>query len=127
MEINSALVIDDNHGDRVLIERVLKEQNPSMLVDHASNYFSAFDFLKMQSYDLLIIDLNMPGRGGVDFILDMENEKIKDVGKKFILTGAAIDEPLREILSDRVDRFITKDNGMRSLANVIHTLKRHSA
>lgn len=62
MKINSTLVIDDNLGDRVLIERVLKTQNPEMLVDHASNYYSAFDFHKMAPYDLLIIDLNMPGR-----------------------------------------------------------------
>lgn len=98
-----------------------------MLVDHASNYYSAFNFLKMASYDLLIIDLNMPGRGGVDFLLDMEAEKIKDVGYKIILTGAHIDDPLREILVDRVDRIVNKDNGMQSLANVLTTLKRYSA
>lgn len=127
MEINSALVIDDNYGDRVLIERVLKDQNPEMVVDHASNYYAAFDFLKMTSYDLLIIDLNMPGRGGVDFLLDMGGQKIKDVGYKIILTGAHIDAPLRDILVDRVDRFVNKDIGMQSLANVLTRLKRYSA
>ncbi len=127
MKINSTLVIDDNLGDRVLIERVLKAQHPEMLVDHASNYYSAFDFLKMAPYNLLIIDLNMPGRGGVDFFLDMDNEKIKKVGYKIILSGANIDPLLREILTDRVDRFVTKDIGMQTLANVLTTLKRYSA
>ena len=124
MEINSTLIIDDSHGDRLLIENVLIEHNPRIFIDKASNYFTALDFLKERKYDLLIIDLNMPGKGGVEFVLDTDN---KIDSKKFVLTGAALNAPLKNIISDKVDKFILKDTGMRNLANALVALKRHSA
>ena len=68
------LVVDDDDGIRSLVQRYLNEKN--FLVNTANSAEDATKKIKIIKYDLIILDIMMPGKSGLDFI--KENKKILD-------------------------------------------------
>jgi len=60
------LVVDDDTRLRSLLQRYLQDQG--FLVTAAENAESAASFLKVYSFDLLILDVMMPKQTGTDFL-----------------------------------------------------------
>ena len=62
------LVIDDDEGIRSLVKKYLNENN--FLVTTADNAESASEKIKIIKFDLIILDIMMPGKNGLEFIQD---------------------------------------------------------
>ena len=60
------LVIDDDDGIRSLVKKYLDENN--FLVSTANNAEDALKKIKLIKFDLLILDIMMPGKSGLEFI-----------------------------------------------------------
>ena len=65
------LVVDDDDGIRSLVKKYLNENN--YLVTTASSAENALYKIKIIEFDLIILDIMMPGKSGLDFI--KENKK----------------------------------------------------
>ncbi len=65
------LVVDDDDGIRSLVKKYLNENN--YLVTTASSAEDASYKIKIIEFDLIILDIMMPGKSGLDFI--KENKK----------------------------------------------------
>ena len=65
------LVVDDDHGIRSLVKKYLNENN--FLVTTANSAEDAFDKINIVNFDLIILDIMMPGKSGLEFI--KENKK----------------------------------------------------
>ena len=65
------LVVDDDDGIRSLVKKYLNENN--FLVTTAENAENAYEKIKVIKFDLIILDIMMPGKSGLDFI--KENKK----------------------------------------------------
>ena len=65
------LVVDDDDGIRSLVKKYLNENN--YLVTTANSAESAFEKIKVIIFDLIILDIMMPGKNGLEFI--KENKK----------------------------------------------------
>ena len=65
------LVVDDDEGIRLLVKRYLNENN--YLVTTADNAENASEKIKIIEFDLIILDIMMPGKSGLEFI--QENKK----------------------------------------------------
>ncbi len=59
------LVVDDDDGIRDLVKSYLKQNG--FLVTSASNAEEAFDKTTIIKFDLIILDIMMPGKSGLDF------------------------------------------------------------
>tara|TARA_Y100000591_G_scaffold164599_1_gene141991 strand:+ start:98 stop:775 length:678 start_codon:yes stop_codon:yes gene_type:complete len=68
------LVVDDDDGIRSLVKKYLNEKN--FLVTTAENAENALDKIKLIKFDLIILDIMMPGKSGLEFIA--ENKKKLD-------------------------------------------------
>ena len=68
------LVVDDDDGIRSLVKKYLNENN--YLVNTANSAEDASEKIKIIKYDLIILDIMMPGKSGLDFI--QENKKKLD-------------------------------------------------
>ena len=68
------LVVDDDDGIRTLVKKYLSENN--FLVSTAENAEDASKKIKIIEFDLIILDIMMPGKSGLDFI--NENKKYFD-------------------------------------------------
>ena len=68
------LVVDDDEGIRSLVKKYLNENN--YLVTTANNAEDATEKIKIIKFDLIILDIMMPGKNGLEFI--KENKKKLD-------------------------------------------------
>ena len=62
------LVVDDDDGIRSLVKKYLNENN--FLVTTADSAESASKKIKIIEFDLIVLDIMMPGKSGLEFIQD---------------------------------------------------------
>ena len=68
------LVVDDDDGIRLLVKKFLNENN--YLVTTADSAEDASEKIKIIKFDLIVLDIMMPGKNGLEFI--EENKKNLD-------------------------------------------------
>jgi len=68
------LVVDDDDGIRLLVKKYLNENN--YLVTTANSAEDAAEKIKIIEFDLIILDIMMPGKSGLEFL--EENKKKLD-------------------------------------------------
>tara|TARA_B110000495_G_C23014651_1_gene600669 strand:+ start:114 stop:791 length:678 start_codon:yes stop_codon:yes gene_type:complete len=66
------LVVDDDDGIRSLVKRYLNENK--YLVTTADSAEDASEKIKIIKFDLIILDIMMPGKNGLEFINEHKNE-----------------------------------------------------
>ena len=66
------LVVDDDEGIRSLVKKYLNENN--YLVTTADSAENANEKIKIIKFDLIILDIMMPGKSGLEFIQDNKNK-----------------------------------------------------
>ena len=66
------LVVDDDEGIRSLVKKYLNEKK--YLVTTANNAEDASEKIKIIKFDLIVLDIMMPGKSGLEFL--NENKKI---------------------------------------------------
>ena len=65
------LLVDDDEGIRLLVKKYLIENK--YLVTTADSAEEAYDKVKIIKFDLIILDIMMPGKSGLDFIKDYKD------------------------------------------------------
>ncbi len=65
------LVVDDDDGIRSLVKKYLNENN--YLVTTANNAENALEKIKIIEFDLIVLDIMMPGQNGLEFIQKNKN------------------------------------------------------
>ena len=66
------LVVDDDDGIRSLVKKYLNENN--YLITTAQNAEEAITKIKLIKFDLIILDIMMPGKNGLEFIHEYKNK-----------------------------------------------------
>ena len=66
------LVVDDDEGIRLLVKKYLNENN--YLVTTADTSENADQKIKLINFDLIILDIMMPGKSGLEFIKENKNK-----------------------------------------------------
>jgi len=66
------LVVDDDDGIRSLVKKYLNENN--FLVTTSGNAENAMEKIKIIKFDLIILDIMMPGKSGLEFIKENKNK-----------------------------------------------------
>jgi len=97
------LVVDDDEGIRSLVKKYLNENN--YLVNTANSAEDAQEKIKIIKFDLIILDIMMPGKNGLEFI--QENNKKLDTP---IILLTAKGEPAERIkgLEVGADDYLSK-------------------
>ncbi len=92
------LIVDDSEDIRKSIRRTLEKYNHQ--VSEASNGLEALKILGKNNFNLLILDIMMPAKGGIETLLEIKN--IKNL-KKIIITGVVIAES--EAFSNLINQY----------------------
>jgi len=71
------LVADDHSIVREGLKQVLLGIDPSAVIHEASTGEKAFDMIKSGHFDLIILDVSMPGLSGLDILKAMNDRGIK--------------------------------------------------
>ena len=68
----SILVVDDE--DRLRLSLSLILQKETYRVETAASAEEALDYLKLHEYDLMFLDLNLPGMSGIDLLAEVHRQ-----------------------------------------------------
>jgi len=114
------LIVDDEFGPRESIKMILK---PSYEVQTASSGQEALDHLKKKKFDLVTLDLRMPGLSGFDVLREIRK---KNPGVEvIIITAYASERNTQEINYYDVSELIAKPfDAPALLSSVTRSLER---
>ncbi len=70
METIRILLVDDEEHIRLLFKEELEEEG--YVIDLASNGFEALEKLKEQRFDLVVLDIKMPGMDGIQTLNEIK-------------------------------------------------------
>lgn len=71
------LIADDHPAIRNGVKLILKSEFTDVEFGEAANAIEIFKKLKETSYDILILDMDMPGRNGLDVLKQLKDENKK--------------------------------------------------
>ena len=74
---NSILVADDHSAIRIGVKQICANEFPGMRFGEAVNYTEVFQQIKSAQWDILILDVDLPGRNGLDILKQIKAEKMK--------------------------------------------------
>lgn len=66
------LIVDDDDHLRLSLSLILQKEN--YRVETAANAAQALDCLRSREYDLMFLDLNMPGISGIDLLVEVHRQ-----------------------------------------------------
>ena len=69
----SLLIIDDSPTDRAILQRVLKQTDLIYRIVEAETISDAFLALKQKTFDLLLIDYQLPDGDGLEIVRELQN------------------------------------------------------
>ena len=69
------LVVDDHAIVRKALLKILKDSDASISVDEAGNGQEALARVLQASYELVLMDISMPGRGGLEVLKEIRSRR----------------------------------------------------
>lgn len=101
------LVVDDNRTNRMVLESILV--NAGYNITLANDGDEALEILEKQSFDIMLIDVNMPRLNGIEATklwrhIEADNERLPIIG----VTADATDETRDKCIAAGMDERITK-------------------
>jgi CheY-like chemotaxis protein len=113
MEPIRILLVDDEEHIRLLFKEELEEEGYS--IDLASNGFEALEKVKAQRFDLVVLDIKMPGMDGIQAL-----NEIKKVDKdQPVILCSAYGEFKQDFSSWVSDAYVVKSADTRELKDTI--------
>jgi DNA-binding NarL/FixJ family response regulator len=115
------LIADDHTLIREALRKLLKEESDMKIVAEAKNSSEVLDLVKKKQVDVVLLDITMPGKSGLDIIKD-----IKRLNKKaaiLVLTMHAEDRFAFRAFKTGAAGYITKDKSVTELVKAIRKVK----
>ena len=114
------LLVDDHQVFSTSLKMVLETN--SYEVDIATEVNVAIKFLKANSYDLLISDIEMPEINGVDFIkiINKNKNELKNIPNIIVLTSYKKLSLFKKLHTLGVDGFLSKNTSQFELLKAIN-------
>jgi DNA-binding NarL/FixJ family response regulator len=66
-------IVDDHEIIREGLKKILKEESDFIIVGEAIDGADAFAKIENTEIDIMLLDMNMPGRSGIDLLCDIKN------------------------------------------------------
>ncbi len=104
MDQTKILYVDDDTALRAIVKDQLTDQGYA--VDEAEDGVAAIDMLDKGNYDLMLLDINMPNKSGIDVLKLIKDRSMKC--KVIMLTGRVGFSVATESLKLGADDYITK-------------------
>ena len=116
--IVNALIVDDNEEVRKTLSSVL--ENKGYVVEAVENGKKAISFCKKVSFDVALIDVNLPDVKGTDLLHRLQEIRPKMV--KIIVTGYPSIENAAKSVNEKADGYIIKPIDSEKLLEMIQKL-----
>ncbi|HPQ45406.1 MAG TPA: response regulator transcription factor [Syntrophales bacterium] len=68
------LIADDHPIIRAGLKQIISETNDMTIADEAGNGQEVLNLVRKKKYDLLLLDISMPGRNGLEILKELKSE-----------------------------------------------------
>lgn len=100
------LLVDDNDVNRTVAKEIL--ENASHNVDTATDGFQALNLVESNNYDIILMDIQMPGMNGIDTMLKIRQLLKQTCPPVIALTAFSSDTDKEEFISQGFDDYQAK-------------------
>jgi DNA-binding response OmpR family regulator len=116
---NTILIVDDEDRLRLSLSLILQKEN--YRVETAANAEDALDCLKSHEYDLMFLDLNLPGMSGIDLLVEVHRQ-VPHLPVLILTAHAALESAIQAVRLGARDYLIKPVEPVLILARVAEIL-----
>ncbi|MCX8110443.1 MAG: response regulator [Syntrophorhabdaceae bacterium] len=110
------LIVDDEENIRILFKEELEEEGYK--IDLASNGYEALEKIKKSPFDLVVLDIKMPGMDGIQTL-----NEIKKINKdQHVILCSAYGEFKQDFSSWISDAYVVKSADTEELKSTIKSI-----
>jgi two-component system, NarL family, invasion response regulator UvrY len=114
------LIVDDHAVVRAGLRQFLLDDARITKVDEADSGQQAMDVLRRDRYDLMILDINMPGRNGLDILRNATSAHPET--RVLIISGYPERQYAVNVLKAGASGYISKESAPEELLKAVHTV-----
>lgn len=114
------VIVDDHELVREGLKKVLLKESGIQLVGEASNSLELFKLLEETEVDLVVLDITMPGRSGLDIISELKN--LNDHIRILILSMHPEERFALRALKAGASGYLSKEAAARELVSAIRKI-----
>ena len=115
----SILIVDDEDPLRLSLSLILQKQN--YRVETAANAEDALNCLQLHEYDLMFLDLNLPGMSGIDLLIQV-HKQVPHMPVLILTAHAALESAIQAVRLGARDYLIKPVEPVLILARVAEVL-----
>ena len=112
------LIVDDHAVVRRGLEQILADTYPDIVCGEATNAEDAIQLVDQGDWDVVILDVSMPGRSGLDALKEIK--KIKPALPVLVLSIHPEDQYATRVLRAGASGYMTKETAPEELLNAIN-------
>ena len=114
------LIVDDHAVVRGGLKQLLADKFPFATFGEAGNAQQALDLLDNATWDVMLLDLAMPGRGGLDVLNQLKD--IQPTTKALVLTMHPVDQYAVRVLKSGACGYLTKESAPDEIVAAIEKI-----
>jgi two-component system, NarL family, invasion response regulator UvrY len=111
------LIADDHAVVREGLKQILSESSHLVVADEASDGYEVMDKLNKHAYDLIILDIALPGKSGLEILKDIKSQKAKL--PVLVLSMYPEEQYAVRVLKAGASGYLTKESAPNELVNAI--------
>ncbi|WP_167768578.1 response regulator [Haloarcula amylovorans] len=117
------LLVEDNPADIELFKHALSESDFEGTLRTATTGTQALQVLQEEAMDLAILDINLPGKSGIEVLAELNDES--EVGSTPILIFSSSDDPkqIRKAYELGASAYIVKRMDFEDTVSLVKTLQ----
>ena len=116
------LIADDHPIVRQGLKQILSEEPDMGTFGEAQNCQEVLELVRKQDWDIVVLDITMPGRGGLDVLKELKHEHPKL--PVLMLSVHSEDQYAVRALKAHASGYLTKDSAPEELLNAIRKILR---
>jgi len=116
---DSILIVDDEDHLRLSLALILQKEN--YRAKSAANAEEALDYLKQDEFDLMFLDLNLPGMSGIDLLMEV-HKQVPHMPVLILTAHAALESAIQAVRLGARDYLIKPAEPVEILTRVTEIL-----
>lgn len=115
------LIADDHALLRHGLIRIIVDRYPDAEIDQASSEKQTMPLVREKEYDLILLDLSMPGKGGLEILKDLRSMGVQT--PVLIVSMYPEEQYAVRVLKAGASGFLNKDSAPELLIEAIQTIR----
>src|SRR5690606_40514868 len=112
------LIADDHAIVRKGLIQILRDEFPAIEVKEVANSQEVLESVESHTWDVILLDISMPGRSGIDTLKDVRARGVK--APILVLSMHPEEQYAIRALKAGASGFMNKENTTEELLNAIH-------